>query len=49
VIQHDVTIGRITHFLGWIGMALAIAWLIYMWRRSEEGSLEEDRFFTTSA
>jgi hypothetical protein len=48
VIQHDVTIGRITHFLGWIGMALAIAWLIYMWRRSEEGSLEEDRFFTAA-
>jgi hypothetical protein len=48
VIKHDIAIGRFTKAIGWVGMALVVGWLIYMWRRSEEGSLEEDRFFTAT-
>jgi hypothetical protein len=48
VIQHDVQIGNFTRAVGYIGMVAMVAWLIYMWRRSEEGSLEEDRFFASA-
>jgi hypothetical protein len=48
VIQRDVQIGNFTRAIGYIGMVAMVAWLVYMWRRSEEGSLEEDRFFASA-
>lgn len=33
LLQHDITIGRATMFLAWVGMFVCAGWLIWMWRR----------------
>jgi hypothetical protein len=40
ILRQDLAIGRFTKALGWVGMALVLGWLIYMWRRNER-SLSE--------
>jgi hypothetical protein len=40
ILRQDLAIGRFTKALGWVGMALVVGWLIYMWRRNER-SLSE--------
>lgn len=39
VIKHDVQIGHATQWLGVLGMLAVIAWLVWMWRRAEDGTL----------
>lgn len=34
--QHDMTLGRITRGIGWIGMAAVMLWLVWMWRTNED-------------
>jgi hypothetical protein len=42
VIKHDEQIGNVTRYLGYLGMIAVILWLVYMWKKSEDGTLNED-------
>jgi len=42
LLDHDRQIGHATRIVGYIGMVAVILWLVWMWKRSEDGTLNEE-------